>query len=95
MNNDYFVTNLFTPLEQSLFPQEIAPHEKRLVFHADNCSIQTSRVSTELPNQQNIVRMPRPPYSPDLAPSDFYLFPTVKKSFNKLHCATKTNSLNA
>jgi hypothetical protein len=28
-------------------------------------------------------RMPQPPYSPDLAPSDFYLFPTVKEKLER------------
>jgi hypothetical protein len=26
-----------------------------------------------------MIWLKRPPYSPDLAPSDFYLFPTIKK----------------
>jgi hypothetical protein len=79
MNSHYFVTNILTPLEKSIFPQGTAPHEKQLVIHVDNCLIHTSRVSTEWLNQHNIVRMPQSPYSSDLAPSDFYLFPTVKE----------------
>jgi hypothetical protein len=70
---------LLSPLEQSIFPQGRAPHEKRLVFHVDNYLIHTSRVSTEWLNQHNIVLMPQLPYSHDLAPSDFYLFSTVKE----------------
>jgi hypothetical protein len=26
-----------------------------------------------------MIRLKQPPYSPDLAPSDFYLFPTIKE----------------
>ena len=26
--------------------------------------------------------LPRPPYSPDITPSDFYLFPTLKSHFH-------------
>jgi hypothetical protein len=32
-------------------------------------------------------RMPQPPYSPDLAPSDFYLFPTVKERLEGIQLA--------
>jgi histone-lysine N-methyltransferase SETMAR len=78
MNSAYFVTNILTPFEQAIFPQGRAPHQKRLVIHLDNCSVRTSRVSTEWLEEHDMGRMPQPPYSPDLAPSDFYLFPTVK-----------------
>jgi hypothetical protein len=30
--------------------------------------------------EDNMVRLKHPPYSPDLAPSDFYLFPTLTES---------------
>jgi len=29
--------------------------------------------------------LPHPPYSPDLAPSDFYLFPLLKEHFSGTH----------
>jgi hypothetical protein len=29
--------------------------------------------------ERNMIRLKNPPYSPDLAPSDFYLFPTIKE----------------
>ena len=34
-------------------------------------------VSSEL-NRASILNITQPPYSPDLAPSDFWLFPTLK-----------------
>jgi hypothetical protein len=83
-NSHYFVTNILTPFEQSIFPQGRGPREKRFVLHVDNCSIHTSRVSTEWLNQHNTVHMAQPLYSPDLAPSDFYLFPTVKEKLQHI-----------
>jgi hypothetical protein len=32
-------------------------------------------------------RVSQPPYSPDLAPSDFYLFPTVKEKLERTQVA--------
>jgi hypothetical protein len=34
-----------------------------------------------------MLRMPQPPYSPDLAPSDFYLFLTVKEKLERTQMA--------
>jgi hypothetical protein len=33
----------------------------------------------------NIEILPHPPYSPDLAPSDFFLFPNLKKQLKGIH----------
>jgi hypothetical protein len=83
MNSAYFMTNMLIPLEQAIFSRARAPHEKRLVVHLDNCSVHTGRVSTDWLEEHNILRMPHPGYSPDLAARDFCLFPTVK---DKLEC---------
>jgi hypothetical protein len=87
MNSTYFVTNILVPLKQAIFPRGRAPHEKRLVVHVDNCSVHTSRVSTDWLDEHSILRMPHPSYSPDLASSDFYLFPIVKEKLDSIQLA--------
>jgi hypothetical protein len=87
MNSAYFTTNVLILLEQAFFPRGRAPHQKRLVIHLDNCSIQTSRVSTDWLEEHSILRMSHSLYSPDLAPSDFYLFPTVKEKLERIQLA--------
>ena len=54
---------------------------RRIILHQDNASCHTSRLTTDFMNSQKIELMGHPPYSPDLAPNDFFLFPNVK---NKL-----------
>jgi hypothetical protein len=83
----YFVTNILTLLEESIFPQGRTPHQKRFVIHLDNCSVHTSRVSTEWLEEHGMRRMSQPHYSPDLATSDFYLFPTLKKKLERTQVA--------
>jgi hypothetical protein len=61
MNSAYFVTNLHIPLEQAIFPRGMAPHEKQLVIHLDNCSIRTNRVSTDWLEEHSILRMSHSP----------------------------------
>jgi hypothetical protein len=87
MNNPYFVTNILPPLEEAIFPQGRAPHQKRFVIHLDNRSVHTSRASTEWLEEYGIHRMPQQPYSPDLVSSDFYLFPTVKEKLERTQVA--------
>jgi hypothetical protein len=60
MNSAYFVTNIFIPLEQTIFSRGRASHEKRFVVHLDNCSVHTSRVSTDWLEENSILRMPHP-----------------------------------
>jgi transposase len=60
---------------------------KRLVIHLNNCSIHTSRGSREWVKEHDMLRIPQPSYSPDLAPSDFYLFRTVKERLERSQVA--------
>jgi superfamily I DNA/RNA helicase len=39
----------------------------------------TSGGSEVFMDEHNIIRLKHPPYSPDLRPNDFYLFPTIKE----------------
>jgi histone-lysine N-methyltransferase SETMAR len=75
MNSAYFLINVLIPLKELIFPRAKAPHTKQLMIHLDNCEAQTSRTSVDWLEEHNIVRIPHPPYSPDLASSDFDLFP--------------------
>lgn len=55
--------------------------KRRIILHHDNASSHTSHQTSEYLATQNIELMGHPPYSPDLAPNYFFLFPTIK---NKL-----------
>jgi len=44
----------------------------------DNAPIHTARVATAAASDCGFEILPHPPYSPDLAPSDYYLFPKLK-----------------
>jgi hypothetical protein len=94
MNSAYFVTNILTPLEEAIFPQRRAPHEKRLVIHLDDCSVHTSRASTEWLEEYGMHHMSQSPYSPNLASSDFYLFPTMKEKLERTQVADEDQFLN-
>ena len=48
-------------------------------LHHDNCSSHTALSIKKYLQEKNLVALDHSPYSPDLAPNDFYLFPKVKK----------------
>jgi hypothetical protein len=93
MNSDYFVTNILIYLEQMIFPCRRTPHEKGLVVSVDNCSVHTSRDSTDWLDKHDIHRMPDQSYSPNLATSDLYLFPIVKEKLEWIHLADEDQFL--
>ena len=51
-----------------------------MLFHHDNAPAHTSVVPTAKLVELGYELPPHPPYSPDLAPCDFFLFPNLKKS---------------
>ncbi|GFW45844.1 mariner Mos1 transposase [Trichonephila clavipes] len=48
------------------------------LLHHDNTRPHIVRCVLDV-SQQNVEILPHPPYSPDLAPCDFWLFPQLKK----------------
>ena len=61
---------------------EKRPHlaKKKMLFHHDNAPAHASAVVTAKLVELGYELPPHPPYSPDLAPCDFFLFPNLKKS---------------
>ena len=51
-----------------------------LVLHMDNAPVHTSHVAQAASRESGIELLPHPPYSPDLAPSVYWLFPNLKKT---------------
>lgn len=50
-----------------------------VLFHQDNAPPHKARVAMAAIKEAGFELMEHPPYSPDLAPSDFYLFPRLKE----------------
>ena len=48
-------------------------------FHQDNAPVHNSILVTDYLTKMGIKTVPQPPYSPDLAPCDFCLFPKLKE----------------
>jgi len=57
-------------------------------LHHDNAPSHTSFAVREFLAQHNITTLPHPPYNPDLAPCDFFLFPKLKTHLKGHHFGT-------
>ena len=53
--------------------------KKKIFFHDDNEPSHTSNIAQAKKHELGCELLPHPPYSPDLAPSDYYLFPNLKR----------------
>jgi len=71
--------------------QQVAQLHERLMMmmlHHDNTPAHASLViSSYLAKHQTSV-VPHPPYSPDLAPANFFLFPKLKTTLKRRHFQT-------
>ena len=56
-----------------------APLFPTMLFHHDNAPSHQASTTQETINRRSIEVLGHPPYSPDLAPCDLFLFPTLKK----------------
>lgn len=68
---------------------------RRIILHHDNASCHTSQETTTFLDGQKIELMGHPPYSPDLAPNDFYLFPNVKNKLRGQRFSTREDAVDA
>jgi histone-lysine N-methyltransferase SETMAR len=77
-NVGYYIAEILKPLCQwrSI---ESAGNERKLWVHADNARPHTVKLSTQRFNENRMKSAPHPPYSPDLAPSNFCRFGYAKK----------------
>jgi transposase len=84
MNSECFATNILMRLEEKIFPEGRTGHAKRLIARMDNCSIHRSGATEDYIKQNNVMRLRHPPYAPGFAPSDFYLFPSIKEKLKNI-----------
>ena len=56
-----------------------APLLPTMLFHHDNAPSHRASTTQETIDKRSIEVLGHPPFSPDLAPCDFFLFPTLKK----------------
>lgn len=78
INSEYYC-NLLDKLKEEIQKKRPGLQKKKIIFHQDNAPCHKSILTMAKISELKYELLEHPPYSPDLAPSDFYLFPALKK----------------
>ena len=76
-----YYADLLDQLRTAIREKSRGKLSKGVLLQQDNASVHTCKVV----ERNGYELIPHPAYSPDLAPSDFFLFPNLKKDIRGLH----------
>lgn len=78
MNGEYYA-GLLERLSDEIKEKRKHLNRKKVLLHRDNAPIHKSAIAMAKTHELHYEILPHPPYSPDLAPCDYHLFPNLKK----------------
>jgi len=94
--NGHFYVQVLQRLRNAVRRKRRDKWQVEWFLHHDNALSHTSLVVQQFLAEKSIPVITQPPYSPDLAPSDFWLFPTLKMGLKGTRLATMEDiKLNA
>jgi histone-lysine N-methyltransferase SETMAR len=76
-----YYSNFLTRLDEKIHEKRPGLQKKKIIFHHDNAPAHKSVLAMEKLRDLHYELFEHPPYSPDLAPSDLYIFPKLKLFF--------------
>lgn len=74
-----YYSNLLRQLRAAIIEKRRGKLTRGVLFHQDNAPVHKSTIAMATIREQGFELLQHPPYSPDLAPSDYYLFSYLKK----------------
>ena len=74
-----YYANLLDQLRTAILEKRRGKLSKGVLLQQDNTRVHTCKVAMDAVERNRYELIPDPAYSPDLAPSDFFLFPNLKK----------------
>ncbi|GBP78777.1 Mariner Mos1 transposase [Eumeta japonica] len=77
--NGQCYANLLAQAREAVVQKRCGKLSRGVLFLQDNASVHTARVSRQALKETGFSEIDHPPYSPDLAPSDYFLFSNLKK----------------
>ena len=86
--NGHFYVQVLQRLRDAVRRKRRDKWQEEWFLHHDNASSHTSLVVQQFLAEKSIPVITQPPYSPDLAPSDFRLFSTLKMGLKGTRFAT-------
>ena len=80
-----YYANLLDQLRTAIREKRRGKLSKGVLLQLDNERVHTCKVAMDVVKRNEYELIPHPAYSPDLAPSDFFLFPNLKTDIRGLH----------
>ena len=80
-----YYANLLDQLRTAIHEKRRGKLFKGVMMQQDNTRVHTCKVAMDALKRNGYELIPHPAYSSDLAPSDFILFPNLKKDIRGLH----------
>ena len=80
-----YYANLLDQLRTAIREKRRGNLSKGVLLQQDNARVHTCKVAMDAVERNGYELIPHPAYSPDLAPSDYFLFPNLKKDIRGLH----------
>jgi histone-lysine N-methyltransferase SETMAR len=77
LTGEYY-SNLLTRLDEKIWEKRPRKKKKKIIFHQDKTFAHKNILAMGKSRDLHYELLGHPPYSPDLAFSDFYIFPKLK-----------------
>ncbi|UYV62568.1 hypothetical protein LAZ67_2001115 [Cordylochernes scorpioides] len=90
-----YYANLVKQLREAIKEKRRGMLSRKIVYHQDNAPSLRSLQAMAAIYDSGFELLPHAPYSPDLAPSDFHLFPHLKKSLAGIHFRSDEEVIDA
>ena len=80
-----YYANLLDQLRTAIREKSRGKLSKGILLQQDNARVHTCKIAMDAVERNGYELIPQPTYSPDLAPSDYFLFPNLKKDNRGCH----------
>ena len=80
-----YYANLLDQLRTAICEKRWGKLSKGILLQQDNERVCTCKIAMDAIEPNGYELIPQPAYSPDLAPSDYFLFPNLKKDIRGRH----------
>ena len=80
-----YYSNLLTRLDGKIREKTPSLQKKKIIFHHDNAPVHSALSIRQFCAKYQMTVLSCPPYSPDLTPCDFFLFPKLKSVIKGHH----------
>ena len=90
-----YYANLLDQLRTAICEKRRGKLSKGVLLQQDNARVHTCKVAMDAVEQNGYELIPHPAYSPDLASSNFFLFPNLKEDIRGLHFRSDEEAVTA